>query len=126
MLNQSVSTIKIICILATTPPFGSNSARDALEMAMLCGTFGYQTRLIFLADAVFTLLKEQDGQNIQQKNTGAMVAALPLYEVNTVIVCANDLAIRNIQPNELVLPVQVQDNEAISQQINTSDIVFTI
>ncbi|MFC6673090.1 sulfurtransferase complex subunit TusC [Marinobacterium aestuariivivens] len=87
--------------------------------------FEQPVAMLFLGDGVFQLLKGQDPAGLQQKNLSATLSALPMYDIETLYVCARALRERGLETGDLVLPVQVLEPDAIGQLIRQHDVVMS-
>lgn len=121
-----MSVSKIITLLIRQPPYGSSSAKAALDMALSAAVFEQQVHLIFVDDGVFQLLPDQAPQAILAKNTSAALAALPLYGIDTIYADDASLAQRNIAPDALPALVSRINGQEISRLIHESDMVLTL
>tara|TARA_R110002072_G_scaffold4663_3_gene32410 strand:- start:17026 stop:17391 length:366 start_codon:yes stop_codon:yes gene_type:complete len=121
-----MSVSKIITLLIRQPPYGSSSAKAALDMALSAAVFEQQVQLIFVDDGVFQLLPDQAPQAILAKNTSAALTALPLYGIDTIYADDTSLAQRNIDRDALPALVRRINQQEISRLIHDSDVVLTL
>lgn len=104
-----------ILILMRSAPYGSSSARDALDAALTCSVFEVPVTLLFMDDAVYQLLKGQAPAEIGQKNLNAIQQSLPLYDIDRLCVSASAMARRGLSEEQLSLPVESVDATAIAR-----------
>ncbi len=70
-----------VLVLCRTPPYGSERARDALDIAMAFGAFEQQPTLLFLGDGVLALLEQQNPTALPARNLGKLVGTLADYGI---------------------------------------------
>jgi tRNA 2-thiouridine synthesizing protein C len=120
-----MSEPKRFLVISRRPPYGSSHARDALDTALTTAVFEQPVAMLFLDDGVFQLVREQQPAAIQQKNLGATLSALPMYDIEQLYVCARALHERGLSAEHCVLPVQPLDSAAIAQLIQHHDVVLS-
>nr|WP_067292238.1 sulfurtransferase complex subunit TusC [Marinobacterium profundum] len=120
-----MSTNKRFLIISRRPPYGSSHARDALDTALTTAVFEQPVSMLFLDDGVYQLLQAQQPAGIQQKNLGATLSALPMYDIDQLYVCDSALRSRGLGPDDCLLPVQLLDSNAIAQLIRNHDVVLS-
>ncbi len=116
---------KSILIINRRPPYGRSNAREALDVALTCGVFEQPVSLLFLDDGILQLLRDQQGAAIEQKNLAANLGALPLYDIDRLYVAEASLQQHGLSDDQLILPVQTLNREAVQQLIRDHDLVLT-
>ncbi|WP_088328416.1 sulfurtransferase complex subunit TusC [Lacimicrobium sp. SS2-24] len=101
-------TLPSLAILNRQPPHGSGHGQEALDLALVAGTFGQQVTLFFIDDGVYQLLSNQKPEKIGRKNYSKTFAALEFYDVSEPVVCADSLACRGISSTSLCIDVNIQ------------------
>lgn len=91
-----------LAIVNSSAPFANGGAQEALDLAMVAGTFGQQTALFFVDDGVFQLINGQHGKHVGRKNLTSQFGALEFYDIDQLFVCANSLKQRNIDARDLL------------------------
>lgn len=94
---------KKILLISRHAPYGSNTAREAIDAALAASIYDQDLSILFMDDGVFQLLREQNAQGISQKNIAAILSSLPLYGVENIYVHQESLTQRCITHNELAL-----------------------
>ncbi len=113
---------KKILFVTRQAPYGSSSAREALEALLAASAYGQALGVLFMDDGVFQLLKGQEAGQITQKSLAASLPALPLYEVENIYVHWESLRDRGITTTELVLDsVQIIDSTTVSALLAQQD-----
>ena len=116
---------KRVCVVAHAEPFDGERVAEALNLAMLAGSFGQHTTLIFTGWGIFTLKKNQKPEIIAKKNLSKISQALDLYDVKNIIVSGESMKQYSLKVSELVLPVKIASNDTIAEIIRQSDLIFT-
>lgn len=106
-------------------PYGSSSARDALDVALTVSVFEQPLSLLFLDDGVFQLLPDHNPAAINQKNLSANLAMLEMYDIDQLFVGAQALQQRGLSRESLALPVQVLSDSEIAMLVSRHDQVLT-
>ncbi|MGY0219942.1 sulfurtransferase complex subunit TusC [Endozoicomonadaceae bacterium StTr2] len=114
-----------LCVIMTKPPYGSLTAREALDSALVAATYDLNVTLLFLGDGVLQLLGNQNPADIQQKNLNALHASLPLYGIERLVVDAQALKQHNLTAEDLVSDVEVLEADALSNLIDSHTSVVT-
>ena len=115
---------KSFLLICRRAPYGQSLAREALDVALTAATFDQQVAMLFLGDGVLQLLKAQQPAVIAQKALDKQLAALPLYDIETVYVEAEALQQRGLALSDLALTAQALSADAIAEQINMHDVVL--
>lgn len=115
---------KKILIVCRKPPYGSSITREAIDIALATAAFDQELALLFLADGVYQLLEGQNSDDIESKNHGKVVSALPLYDIDKLYVESDALNERNLQTSQFVVPVEALSNEQIKQLMASHAIIF--
>ena len=115
---------KSFLFICRRAPYGNSLAREALDVALTAATFDQTVSMLFTGDGVLQLVASQNPAAIGQKALDKQLAALPLYDVNTLYVDANSLSARGIETSQLKLPVQLLNAEQIAAKIAAHDVVM--
>ena len=82
--------MKSVALILTRPPFANGDSHDALDMAMVLGSFEIFTALFFVNAGVNQLRKLQP-EVVEVKDFTKSFAALPFYDVEELYVCDEDM-----------------------------------
>jgi len=115
---------KSFLIVNRKAPYGSAFAKEALDVGLIAAAFGQQLAMLFMDDGVYQLLKQQDPKDINQKNSSQTLPMLELYDVKDIYVEAASLQVRNLQTEDLLIPVQVIDSHAAAKLMDQQDILL--
>ena len=118
------ATKKTFLLICRHAPYGGSLAREALDVALTAATFDQPVALLFLGDGVQQLLRAQHPDAIAQRALDKQLAALPLYDVDTIYVEADALRARGLNTADLALPASALTREQIAEQIAAHDIVL--
>lgn len=97
---------KNIALVITQPPFANTSGQDAVDMAMVLGTFEIPTAMFFVSGGV-RQLTSVNTTGTSLKDFTKSFAALPFYDIENIYASQLDLQRHNINQQELPDFVQV-------------------
>lgn len=120
-----MSDKKSVLILNQHAPYGTSNARDALDVALTCSIFEMPVSMAFLGDGLFQLIKSHNPEQTGHKNLESMLSALPMYDIDQIFVCTEDLEANALSESDLALPVQVVAQTELSDLLNNHDTVLT-
>ena len=115
-----------VLVTVRQAPYGSQAAKEALELAMAFALFDQKVSLLFVQDAVFQLLQGQDATQLGQKNIESFLQSLSLYGIDALYVCKESLKARGLTEDNLALAVEVLDADAMAQLIHTQDRLLNV
>ena len=101
---------KHLLFVLTKPPYGCSSARESTDAILAALAFGQHVSILALGDGIFQFTAQQNPQQIEQKNTAAMLSALPMYGADHFYATTQDLAERHLSSDDFVVPVIAIDN----------------
>lgn len=96
-----------ILILQRQAPYGSSLARDGLDFILTSAAYDQNLTVIFMADGVFQLMKQQDSKASSLKNHKGALEVLPLYDVENLYAVKEDLEARSINSEDILDSIQV-------------------
>lgn len=114
-----------ILLVCRTAPYGNALARESLETALAAGAIGAKVAMLFLDEGVWQLAQHQKPQGIGRKNHSAMLGALPLYDIDTVLVDRDSLSKRCIDLAELGDFTQLIDSLQVKEVIANHDVILS-
>ncbi|PCI62769.1 MAG: sulfurtransferase complex subunit TusC [Gammaproteobacteria bacterium] len=106
-----------IAVLNAHSSFNSSYGKDALDVALIFGSYEQQVALFFQGEGVRQLVAQQNAELINTKDYLATFSALEFYDVEKLYVCAESLKQRNLSENFHVDNVDVLNAEEFSQQL---------
>ena len=115
---------KCFLIINRKGPYGSPYGRDALDVALVAATFNQHVRLLYMDDGVYQLLKNQNPTAISQKNSSKILPLLEMYEITEVYVERESLEARNLDQEDLAIPIQLISSSEAGALIDQSQILM--
>ncbi len=112
-----MKSLKTIAILNTSAPFSRANAKDALDIALIMGSYEQETHLFFIGDGVWQLVDQQVPEQINVKNFLRTFSAFEFYDLEHVYVCKNSLIERGLTSDFHIDNVQVLTSEEFTQQL---------
>ena len=106
-----------LCIISTKAPYSGQSAREALDAALVAASYDIPTSLLLMGDGVYQLLNNQKPESIPRKNLTSMFQALPLYGIDSIYIDQQSLTERNIQESSLQASAHILSQENLSDFI---------
>ena len=117
---------KSLLIISRQAPWSGPGAREALDIALAGGAFDLPIGMLFLDDGVFQLSAGQQPGQLQQKNLGANLQALPMFGVEELYASQRSLSERGLGDSELNLAVQRLDDSELTALLDRYDQVITL
>ncbi|WP_281557216.1 sulfurtransferase complex subunit TusC [Thalassomonas sp. RHCl1] len=87
---------KTVAIINSQAPFSSPGGKDALDTALIFGSYEQNIALFFMGDGVYQLIDKQNPELINQKNYLKTFSAFEFYDIEQVYVCAQSLKDRGL------------------------------
>ena len=98
---------KLTAIINSKAPFSNTAGKDALDIALIFGSFEQPTSLFFQGDGVWQLIQEQNGALISVKDYLKTFAAFEFYDLENIYVCQESLFQRSLTTDFHIEKVQV-------------------
>lgn len=117
---------KSLLIISRQAPWSGPGSREALDIALAGGAFDLPIGMLFLDDGVFQLSSGQQPGQLQQKDLGANLQALPMFGVEDLYASQRSLAERGLSDTELNLAVQRLNDAALTALLDRYDQVITL
>lgn len=118
--------MKTLSVIFNKAPYGSQSGRELLDIALMAAAFEMPINAIFMDDGVYQLLDNQQPEVLNIKNHSATFKALELYGIETVVAVTQDLQSRNLSAEQLLPIYQQVDSDGVTQLLSQSDFVFML
>ncbi|NVK21574.1 MAG: sulfurtransferase complex subunit TusC [Kangiellaceae bacterium] len=118
--------MKSICIIFNKVPYGSQSSRELLDIALMAAAFDMPIKALFIEQGVLQLINKQQPEVLDIKNHSATFKALELYGIEEIYVDANALNNYQLTHDDLMPIAELIDNNAISEHIQQSDFVLML
>jgi tRNA 2-thiouridine synthesizing protein C len=123
--DRETSRKKILFIMQRAP-YGSSTAREALDAALACAAFEQNVQLLFTGDGVWQLLPLQNAAVVGSKDIGKMLGALAYYDINGIFVDHASLQARELTVDQLAIPVISLDTTTLRQLVQEADCVISL
>jgi tRNA 2-thiouridine synthesizing protein C len=107
-----------VAILNTSAPFSSQAGKEALDVALIFGSFEQDISLFFHGEGVWQLLDDQHAEIIDVKNYLKTFSAFEFYDIDTVFVCEQSLKERNLNNTFHIEDVTVLNPEDFSVKLS--------
>lgn len=124
MTNESIS----ISVISTKPPFSSQLAKEALQIALASASYGFRTKLLLMGDGVYQLLKHQKPEpDISKASLLPLLRSLSFYNINTIYVEEQSLKDKNILIGTIdtQLNITLINSPLILELLQNSSKIFT-
>ena len=96
-----------LAIINSKAPFSSNHGKDALDVALIFGSFEQKVSLFFQGDGVYQLIADQDGRLVSIKDYLKTFSAFEFYDIEDIYVCQQSLVNRQLEEKFHISDVQV-------------------
>ena len=123
--EEGPGTIKKFMYVNRKAPYGTIYALESLEVVLIAAAFEQDVSMAFLDDGVYQLKKGQDTAGIGMKNFSPTYRALEGYDVEKLYVEAESLAERGLTEEDLLVPVEVMNREALAALMDEQDVILS-
>lgn len=110
-----------LLVIFRSPNYGSSNAREALDLSLASANFT-SVAVLFMADGVTQLLKEQAPSHILQRDHAKTLKLFSLYDVEDVFVSRDDLENIDLKEEELLLKPKLLSNKEIQELVHQSKV----
>lgn len=107
-----------LAIINSKAPFSSNHGKDALDVALMFGSFEQKVSLFFQGDGVYQLMANQDGRLVSIKDYLKTFSAFEFYDIEDIYVCQQSLVSRQLNEIFHINDVQVLTSTEFSKALN--------
>ncbi|MFT5757860.1 MAG: tRNA 2-thiouridine synthesizing protein C [Alteromonadaceae bacterium] len=118
------NTRKSVAILNSSAPFASAKGKEALDVALIFGSYEQDTALFFQGDGVWQLVAQQTPEKITMKDYLKTFAAFEFYDIEHIYVCAESLAQRALAPDFHIDNVSVLSISEFSKELHQRHILL--
>ena len=125
-MDNNIPNKQTISLIARRAPYGSDGARQTLDIAFAAAVFEQPLNYIFIGDGVFQLVAGQNSVEISSKPQGAALETLELYGINEVFVHSESLLNRGLTESHLVCSANLIEDCALKQLIAESTYVINL
>ena len=114
---MTTTSTKSLAILNAKAPFASSAGKDALDVALIFGSFEQPVSLFFQGDGVWQLISEQNGSIISVKDYLKTFAAFEFYDIENIYVCQTSLTERHLTNDFHIEDVCILNQQEFTQQL---------
>lgn len=108
-----------LAIINSKGPFSSVHGKDALDVALILGSFEQKVALFFQGDGVYQLISDQDGTLVSIKDYLKTFSAFDFYDIDEVYACQLSLNERGLTQDFHISDVRVLSSSDFSKAINS-------
>jgi tRNA 2-thiouridine synthesizing protein C len=108
-----------LAIINSKAPYSSSQGKDALDIALIFGSFEQKVSLFFQGDGVYQLIAGQDGTLVSIKDYLKTFSAFEFYDIEDIFVCQQSLANRQLEAQFHISGVNVLSSIEFGQAINS-------
>jgi len=123
-MTELTQTTKSIAIVNTQAPFSSATGKEALDAALIFGSFEQVISLFFIGDGVFQVIGNQNASSLETKDYLKTFSALTFYDIENIYVCQQSLTERNLPANFHVDNIQVLTTAEFSQRLHSHQVIY--
>lgn len=113
-----------VAVINSRAPFSSTAGKDALDIALIFGSYEQNIALFFLGDGVYQLTDQQNPALIHQKNYLKTFSAFEFYDIEQVYVCAQSLKDRGLAEQFHIDQVTVLEPAQFAQTLADFQVIF--
>lgn len=121
MINN---TNKSIAILNSKGPYANSAGKDALDIALIFGSFEQPVSLFFQGDGVWQLMQDQNGSIITVKDYLKTFAAFEFYDIEQVCVCQSSLSERNLPETFHIEGAEILNKQMFASKLASHSIIL--
>jgi len=116
---------KSVAIINSKAPYSSILGKDALDVALIYGSYEQDVTLFFHGDGVFQLIDEQNSMLIQLKDYLKTFSAFEFYDIENIYVCQKSLQDRSLNDRGFHIDNAVVLNiKAFNEKLHQHNIIF--
>lgn len=117
--------MKSFLFVMQSASFQGTKIQEVLDQVLITAAFDQQVSLLFIDDAVYQLLKNQDCLQICGKDISAIYLSLDLYDIKQIYVEQESLAQRGLSSDQLIIPVNELSRQEVGATIKLFDVLIS-
>jgi len=118
------NTSKSLAIINAKAPYSSTAGKDALDIALIFGSFEQTVSLFFQGEGVWQLIRKQDGSIISVKDYLKTFAAFEFYDIKNVYVCQSSLKERNLSESFHIDNIKVLNQQDFATELTSHHLIL--
>ena len=123
-MSDVTQATKTVAIVNTQAPFSSAAGKEALDAALIFGSFEQAISLFFIGDGVFQMIGDQNASSIAVKDYLRTFSALEFYDIENIYLCKESLNERNLPANFHIDNIQVLAQNEFSQRLHSHHVIY--
>ena len=116
--------MKNILYIISKSPYSGIKSFELIDSAMVSAIFANNISILFRAEGVWSLLSDQNGELLDSKTYSKVLSALPTYEIDNLYFCEDSINERQINRDQINIPVKSLSLSEQQQLIGNQDIVM--
>ena len=116
--------MKTILYIISRSPYSGVQSFELIDSAMVSAIFENNVSILFRAEGVWGLLSDQNGELLNSKTHSKMLSALPTYEIDNLYFCEDSVNERQINRDQIDIPVKPLSLNEQQQLIANQDVVM--
>ena len=116
--------MKNILYIISKAPYSDGQSFELIDSAMVSAIFEHNVSVLFRAEGVWSLIKNQDGELLNSKTYSKVLTALPTYDIDNLYFCEDSINQRRISRDQIDIPVKSLSINEQQQLIAGQDIVM--
>jgi len=116
--------MKNILYIISKSPYSGIKSFELIDSAMVSAIFENNISILFRAEGVWSLLSDQNGELLNYKTYSKVLSALPTYEIDNLYFCEDSINERQINREQIDIPVKSLSLSEQQQLIGNQDIVM--
>ena len=116
--------MKNILYIISRSPYSGVQSFELIDSAMVSAIFENNVSILFRAEGVWSLLSDQNGELLNSKTHSKVLSALPTYEIDNLYFCEDSVNERQINRDQIDIPVKPLSLNEQQQLIANQDIVM--
>lgn len=116
--------VKKIMHVVRRAPHGTIYTYEGLEMVLIMAAYDQDITMVFIDDGVYSLLDNQEPEEIGIKGFAKTFKALRGYDVEKLYVDRESMEERGIVPDNFVVPVEVLSSQQIGKLMKEQEVLI--
>lgn len=102
----------------------NEASKEALDAALIYGSYEQDISLFFQGEAVRQLLNNQSTEKVNIKNYLKTMSALEFYDIENIYVCKNSLVERGLAEDFHIDNAQVLDVKVFAETLHQHNVIL--
>lgn len=122
---STAAKVKSIAIINSKAPFSSSHGKDALDAALIYGSYEQNVSLFFQGDGIWQLIAVQTPELISNKDYLKTFSAFNFYDIEHIYVCQQSLKERGLfEPTFHINNVLQLTPSQFAEKLQLQDIIL--